>query len=181
MLSHVSIGIFFVVIPLVLFIHEMEEWNIVKFHRENFAIQFDETNMSERLWLFILSLIGLFFSIICFNISNAAIANSIFLILVTFTLINGIQHLLMTILTKKYNPGFIFGGLLGTTFGAMYDVKLVAEAIVPLWVFIPITILIIPAMIDTAKSRIDNKLPAMIAQILRFSRFVERKMSEGDL
>ena len=178
MLSLVSTKVFLVVIPLVLFIHEMEEWDIVKFHQENYSIQLGETNMSERLWLFILSLIGLFFSIICFNISDAVISNSIFLFLVTFLIINGIQHLLITIVMKKYNPGFIFGGLFGTTLCVVYDVKLVAEAIVPLWVFITITALVIPAMIDTVKSRKDNKLPAMLVQILRFAGFVERKMSE---
>lgn len=179
MILSISIKTFFNLIPVVLFLHEMEEWNIVEFHRKNYKIQFNETNMSERLWLFILSLIGLFFSILCQNINNEVIANSIFLILTTFLTINGLQHLLLTISIKKYNPGFIFGGLIGTSLSILYDIKLLHESIIPLWIFLAITLLeFVPATYDTIKSRKRNSLPNMIVQILRFANFVERKMRE---
>ena len=107
MLSLFSIRQFYIVVPIVLFLHEMEEWNIVKFHKENYDVQLHETNLSERLWLLMLSLIGLFFCIKCINIPNTVISCSIFLILVTFLLINGLQHILLSVVLKKYNPGFI--------------------------------------------------------------------------
>jgi hypothetical protein len=175
----VSSRFFFITIPLVLFLHEMEEWNIVKFHKDNYTVQYNETNMTERLWLFMLSLIGLFFSIICSNIPNTVISNSIFLVLATFLLLNGVQHILLSIVLKKYNPGFIFGGLLGTTLSLLYDIKIIRESVIPLWLFICITLLeFVPAGIDTVLSRRKNSLPQMIVQILRFSRFVETKMNE---
>ena len=175
----VSSKFFFIAIPSVLFLHEMEEWNIVRFHKYNYTIQYNETNMTERLWLFMLSLIGLFFSIICINIPNKIISNSIFLILATFLLINGLQHILLSILLRKYNPGFVFGGILGTALSLLYDIKIVSESVIPLWLFICITLLeFVPAGIDTVTSRRKNSLPQMIVQILRFSRFVEAKMNE---
>ena len=179
MLFAMSINFYYIIIPFVLFLHEMEEWNIVKFHKENYTIQFNETNMTERLWLFMLSLIGVFFGMICTNIPNEVISNSIFLILVTFLLINGLQHILLTIVLKKYNPGFIFGGLLGTALCLLYDIKIVIESVIPLWLFVCITLLeFIPATIDTITSRRRNGLPQMIVQILRFSHFVETKLKE---
>ncbi len=179
MLSFISIQAFFIVIPAVLFLHEMEEWNIVRFHRENYDVQLGETNMSERLWLFILSEAGLFFSIACFNIPDGAVSCSIFLVLVTFLIINGIQHVLLSIIKRKYNPGLIFGGILGTMLGCAYDAKMIAEKIVPPWVFILITAgMFIPAAMDTVKSRRERRLPTMVALILRFSKFVERKLNE---
>ena len=179
MLSSIPLRFFIIFIPVVLFLHEMEEWNIVEFHRENYEIQFNETNMSERLWLFMLSLIGLFFSLLCNSINSTEIANSIFLILSTFLLINGMQHLLLTITIKKYNPGFVFGGLIGTTIGIFYEMKLIIEDVVPLWIFLIITLIeFVPAFYDTIQSRRRKSLPNMIVQILRFANFVERKLSE---
>jgi hypothetical protein len=171
--------LFFLFIPINLFLHEMEEWNIVRFHKENYTQEVDENNLSERLWLFMLSIIGMLFSVICFNIGNPIIANSVFLVLVTFLIINGLQHILLSISLRKYNPGLFFGGIVGTTIGVLYDIILVRENIVPLWIFISITtIWLVPTTIDTIISRKHNKLPNMIIQILIFSRYVEKKMSE---
>jgi hypothetical protein len=179
MTSALSLKFFFITIPVVLFLHEMEEWNIVEFHRKNYKIQFNETNMSERLWLFILSLIGLFFSILCQNIDNEVIANSVFLVLTTFLTINGLQHLLLTVSIKKYNPGFVFGGVIGTSLSILYDIKLLQENIIPFWIFLAITLLeFVPATYDTIRSQVRGSLPNMIVQILRFANFVERKMRE---
>jgi hypothetical protein len=179
MLALLSIRQLFILIPLVLFLHEMEEWNIVKFHKSNYDMKIDETNLSERLWLFILSLIGLLFSIVCINISSKIISCSLFLVLVTFLIVNGLQHLLLSAVMGKYNPGFIFGGVFGTVLGVYFDIKLIVEGIIPLWIFVTINIIwFVPTVIDTIISRKENKLPNMIVQILRFSRFVERKLSE---
>ena len=179
MLSFVPTKVFFIVIPIVLFIHEMEEWNIAEFHKKNYKIHIDETNMSVRLWLFTLSLIGLFFAIVSLSIENQRIANSVFLILTTFLLINGLQHLVLSIVLKKYNPGLIFGGFLGTALSLFYAVKLVREDIIPLWIFLAITLLeFIPAVYDSIQSRRKDRLPKMIALVLRFGRFAERKLRE---
>ena len=171
--------VYFILIPIVLFLHEMEEWNIVKFHHENYSQQFNETNLSERLWLFMLSLIGLAFALVSLNIPNSLIANSIFLLLVTFLLINGIQHVLLSVILKKYNPGFLFGGIIGTSLGFLYVINLIVNNIVPVWIIIAILLAeFIPATIDSVKSRKEDRLPTMITKILEFSNFVVRKLSE---
>jgi uncharacterized membrane protein HdeD (DUF308 family) len=179
MLLSLTPRVYFILIPIVLFLHEMEEWNIVKFHHENYEQQFNETNLSERLWLFMLSFIGLFFALVSLNIPDPLIANTVFLILVAFLLINGIQHILLSVILKKYNPGFLFGGLIGTFLGILYVITLIANDIVPLWLIAIIMLAeFIPATIDSVRSRKEDRLPTMITKILEFSNFVVRKLSE---
>jgi hypothetical protein len=130
MLQAVSTRVFFIIIPFVLFIHEMEEWNIVKYHQENYENKIDENNLGTRLWLFLLSLTGL-----------------------------------------------IFGGILGTTLSILFDIKIVGEEIIPLWLFLTVTLMeFIPAIVDTVQSRKTNRMPKLIIQICRISNFLERKI-----
>jgi hypothetical protein len=168
---------FFIIIPFVLFIHEMEEWNIVKYHQENYENKIDENNLGTRLWLFLLSLTGLFFGLISLSLKNTLMASTFFLILSTFLTINGIQHIIMSLITKKYNPGLIFGGILGTTLSILFDIKIVGEEIIPLWLFLTVTLMeFIPAIFDTVQSRKTNRMPKLIIQICRISNFLERKI-----
>ncbi|TCS36767.1 HXXEE domain-containing protein [Reinekea marinisedimentorum] len=177
MLSFLYLDAFYALTALVLFLHEMEEWNIAKFHSENYENSLDESNLSARLWLFILSLTGLFFCILATVISSPAISASIFLILSTFLTINGLQHILLTVITQKYNPGLFFGGIVGTSLAMAFAIKVISEEVVPLWIFITITLLeFIPAIYDTVKSRKNNRLPNMVIQILRIGNFAEQKM-----
>ncbi|WP_028975074.1 HXXEE domain-containing protein [Spirochaeta cellobiosiphila] len=176
-LSLLSNKIFYLIIACNLFIHEMEEWNIVQYHQQNYKIPTEETNMSTRLWLLTLSLIGFLFCIVSWAIPFEPLANTVFLILNTFLIINGVQHLLLSLIRKKYNPGLLFGGLIGTSLSIMFNIKILNEHSVPLVVFLVITLgEFIPAIWDSVQSRKKNTLPQMIKGILKIGNYIELKL-----
>jgi hypothetical protein len=164
----------FFIIPVILLIHELEEWNIYEFHKNNYSSRVDdETKLGGRLWLIFLSLFGFFWTLICYFIPDIVIATILMMLLVDFTLLNSIQHIGLSIKIKKYNPGFIFGGLVAL-FAAMILIwKIMTYSIIPVWVLVILLCLVIPGVIETALSSRKNKLPKMVEWILRFSHKLE--------
>jgi hypothetical protein len=109
-LKLIDIKTLYFIVPVILFIHEMEEWNIFNFHKSNYKNNLiDETVLSTRLWLLFLSVTGFVWTSVCYIIPNEVLSISIMMLLVDFTILNSIQHIGMTVKIKKYNPGFIFG------------------------------------------------------------------------
>lgn len=167
------------IVPLILFIHEMEEWNIFYFHKKNYRNNLiDETVLSTRLWLLFLSVTGFVWTAVCYIIPNAVVSNSIMMALVDFTILNSIQHIGMTIKIKKYNPGFIFGGIIGMLGALIVIAKIVIDAQFPDWLLILLLVLVLPGIADSAIQSKKNELPNMVKYILLFSKKLEKLMIE---
>lgn len=174
-LLSVSIKYLYFPIAGLLFIHELEEWNIYKYHKSMYSnTNQNESNLSNRLWLLFLSVVGLLLSTICYNIENLFISAMIYMFLVDFILLNSIQHILLSLKTKKYNPGFVFGGIFSFIVSLLFIYKIIAFSIIPLWIISIFLLAVIIALIETILSAKKNKLPYVVVQILRFSRYLEK-------
>ena len=175
----VNIKYIFFLVPIILFIHEMEEWNIYNFHLENYSNKISgETNLSCRLWLFFLSIFGFFWTILCYFIPNLTTSTALMMLLIDFTILNGIQHIVLTIKLKKYNPGLLFGGIVGMFVDVIIIQGIIIREILPFWVLLILLSPIIPLLIETAISSRKNKIPKMLEWILVFSTKLERAMTE---
>jgi hypothetical protein len=169
----------FFIIPIILLFHEMEEWNIYKFHKENYSnIIHEETILSGRLWLLFLSLFGFIWTIICYFIPNLIISTILMVLLIDFTILNSIQHIGLSIKIKKYNPGLIFGGIIALIAAIFFIQNIVIEKILPIWSVILLLGIIIPFIVETIISSKKNKLPQIVIWILRFSIKLEKILSE---
>ena len=167
------------IVPVILFIHEMEEWDIFFFHKNNYRNNLiDETVLSTRLWLLFLSVTGFVWTAVCYIIPNAVVSNAIMMVLVDFTLLNSIQHIGMTIKIKKYNPGFIFGGIIGMLGALTIIAKIVIDAQFPDWLLLLLVVLVIPGIADSVIQSKKNELPEMVKYILLFSKKLEKLMIE---
>lgn len=168
----------FFIVPLVLFIHEMEEWNIYHYHKKNYTNGvFEETILGTRLWLFFLSIIGFVWTTICYIIPNTTISSILMMLLIDFTLLNAIQHIVVSLKTKKYNPGLIFGGFIAIIVAIIVIKNILYHSIIPNWGVVLILFLIIPILIESIISSKNNKLPKMLVGILRFSAKLDKFMS----
>ncbi|MCL6219598.1 HXXEE domain-containing protein [Zunongwangia pacifica] len=168
----------FFVIPLVLFIHEMEEWNIYHYHQKNYPTGvIEESILGTRLWLFFLSIVGFVWTGICYWIPNMALSTVIMMLLIDFTILNSLQHIILTLKTKKYNPGFIFGGIVALVVAIVAVINIVHYEIIPIWSVGLLLCLIIPILIESAVSSKNNKIPLMLKGILKASDKLEKFMS----
>jgi hypothetical protein len=157
----------------------MEEWNIYKFHKENYSnIIHEETILSGRLWLLFLSLFGFIWTIICYVIPDRIISTILMILLVDFTILNSIQHIGLSIKIKKYNPGLVFGGIIASVAAIFFILNILILNILPIWSVILLLGIIIPFIVETAISSKKNKLPQMVIWILRFSSKLEKILSE---
>jgi hypothetical protein len=96
------------------------------------------------------------------------------MLLVDFVLLNSVQHIGLTAKTKKYNPGFIFGGIFGLLSACFVVWRIIAANTIPVWATAALLCLIIPGIIESAISSKKNKLPKMVEWILRFSGKLEK-------
>lgn len=164
----------FFIIPLVLFIHEMEEWNIYHYHKNNYASEIPgETILGTRLWLLFLSLVGFVWTTICYLIPNLVVSTVVMMLLIDFTILNSIQHIVQSIKTKKYNPGLVFGGIIAMIVAVIVIKNILYHNILPTWSVIVLLCLIIPTLIETIISSKKNNLPKMLEWILKFSSKLE--------
>jgi hypothetical protein len=165
----------FALVPLVLLLHELEEWNNHSYHESNFAAgESIETNLSERLFLVFLSLTGFVWVAICSFISNLAVCAALNLLLVDFTLLNGLEHLAITAKKRRYYPGFICGGVIGTALDIVIIYKVGSENVLPLWLVAMLVALVVPGLIDAVAQSRKNRLPKFVKAIARFSLELEK-------
>lgn len=168
----------FFVIPVVLFIHEMEEWNIYHYHQKNYPTGvIQESILGTRLWLFCLSAFGFAWTTVCYFIPNLTLSTVIMMLLIDFTILNALQHVILTLKTKKYNPGFLFGGLVGLFVAIVAIVNILHYHIIPTWAMVLLLCIILPVLVESAISSKNNKLPLMLKGILKASDKLEKFMS----
>lgn len=168
----------FFVIPLVLFIHEMEEWNIYHYHQKNYPTGvIKESILGTRLWLFFLSFVGFAWTTVSYLIPNLTVSAIVMMFLIDFTILNALQHLILTVKTKKYNPGVLFGGVIALFVAIVAIVNILHYSIIPVWGMVLLLCLILPILIESALSAKKGNLPLMLKGILRASDKLERFMS----
>ena len=154
------------VVPIIFFIHEMEEWNILDWYHSTYETPPPSTKLSCRLWLWAISIWGFLMTAIAYVIPNESIAAMIILILIAFTVLNGFQHIYWTIAFKKYAPGLIgssLGIIAGTIITAMILVQHLAN---PLYV-IALFLITLPVIVQTILAK--NKLTKIFYRLHLFT------------
>jgi hypothetical protein len=136
-------------IPFVLLLHELEEWNIRGWHVENSMDVPGETALSTRMWILFLSLFGFAWTALAFFIPDTSIAAGIICALVCFTLLNALQHLLGLLRFKKYNPGFFFSVVFGIPAGSYIVYRILEQSLLPVWVLIAFGALTLLGLVAT--------------------------------
>lgn len=165
-LSSVDLRIVMWVIPVIFFLHEMEEWNILEWYKSTYSAPPPSTKLSCRIWLFTISILGFMVTAAAYIISNQTVSAVVVLLFVVFSTLNGIQHIYWTFAFKKYAPGVIFSSL-GIVAGLIVTAVIYSKNLVN-----PVCIAImyaacIPSVIQTIKAK--NTLTKSIEALHIFS------------
>lgn len=164
--------------PIILFLHEMEEWNILKwYHKHQIELPIGMTNLDARTWLLFLSLVG-FIWVICGLISkNNKITAYIILPAIFLCLSNSIQHLVLVISYKEYTPGFIFGFIISILIYIYIITRTVTDKLIPLWYpVVFIIILLIPFGSDALNTLKGNTTSKSLNLIHVFAKWLSQKL-----
>lgn len=135
------------IIPIIFFLHEMEEWKILDWYHSTYNPPPKSTKLSCRIWLFIISIWFYFMTVISHAIPDKQISAGVLLFLIVFSTFNGIQHVFWQFAFKKYAPGVIFSSL-GIVAGAILIAACLFQNLVsPVYVIILYAITIFPLII----------------------------------
>jgi hypothetical protein len=135
-------------IPVFLFIHELEEWNILRWYKMHFNHLPKSTNTSIRIHIVTFGVVGFLLTTIVY-ISPLVVRSVLVIFLSVFVLTNAVQHIIQTFQYKTYAPG-LSTGILCTAACAYANIILVGKGMM----FIPLYLLVllgIPTVVKTVK------------------------------
>jgi hypothetical protein len=117
-------------VPVVFFLHEMEEWNVLSWELSHFEGFESVPLIGLRLWLLLASVFGFLLTWIATRFQSEKITAYIIFPAIILTVLNGAQHVTWTFYFRDISPGFFFGGLLGIPVGIYLLFRAIKEKLV---------------------------------------------------
>ena len=92
-------------IPVLFSIHEVEEWNILRWYKKYYRNLPESTNTSIRIHIIIFSIASFLLTFLAYAARETFLFSLIIVFLSCFILQNFIQHVIWTLQLKTYSPG----------------------------------------------------------------------------
>jgi hypothetical protein len=144
-----TLWLFFVVFAL----HELEEWNIIKFERRNFiGIPPAATEKSDRMFIGFFILVGFIWCAAATLPGSPVVAVYIILPVIFFMLTNSIQHVFWSLYFKQYAPGIITAVLLLIPINCYVIFRAIQQEYVSIWYVGACTLLAVSALVKTVRA-----------------------------
>lgn len=151
-LNEVNVKTVMWIIPIIFYLHEMEEWNIYDWYHSTYQTPPPSTKLSMRIWLWLISIWGFMVTVISYIIPNKTISAMIILFLIVFTTFNGLQHIYWTIAFKKYAPGVIWSSFGIIAGGIITAVILIQHSVAPGYILF-LYLITVPLLIQTVRAK----------------------------
>jgi len=152
MLNELNLKTIMWMVPIIFFIHEMEEWNILDWYHSTYVTPPPSTKLSCRLWLWAISIWGFLMTTIAYVIPNESISAMVLLILIVFTTFNGLQHIYWMFAFRKYAPGVI-GSSIGIVAGGVITAGILVQQLVsPIYVIV-LYLITVPKIVQTIRAK----------------------------
>ena len=149
--------------------HELEEWNILTWHRQfQTNIPPDVTNLDIRTFFLFIILLFFALSYLILIPKNKKINSYLFIPLLTFAFYNGIVHLFWLFYFKTYAPGVIFGFFVSVPFIILIVYKMLKENLVKKWYFLIFAA--ISAFLVIQAINLGDKIEPQLVNAMIFSK-----------
>jgi hypothetical protein len=139
-------------IPLFQLIHEVEEWNILRWYRENYVDLPGSSNLTVRLWIIVFSLFVYVWTTISFFIPNATVAMTMIVLLLAVTAQNGLQHVYWLFRFRRYAPGVITSVVLVLPLDGYITYRILREELLASWLVLIVFVLMLPGLVETVRA-----------------------------
>ena len=136
-------------IALVFSIHEIEEWNILKWYKRHYKNLPGSTNTSIRIHIVVLIAVSLLLTLLAFLARETFLFSLIVVFISAFILQNFLQHVIWTVQLKAYSTGLVTS-ILSVVTVAFVHVLLIQNHLIIL-TFYAMVLLIIPPLVRTMK------------------------------
>ena len=144
-------------------LHEMEEWNILRWYQRNYVDLPQSTDKAVRVWIVFVILVGFIWCAVATVPGNPIFAAYVFLPAIAVAVQNALQHVYWLFHFKQYAPGIITSIFCLIPFGAYLAIQAVWQNYVPIWYVVILILLLTPGLIQTVQS--GNRMTKQIRAI----------------
>jgi hypothetical protein len=121
------------IFPFIFALHELEEWNILSWHRKHQSNIPDVIDLHLRtIFVIIIGVTFLFFFIVQ-KIKNQKTAAYILFPVLTLFIYNGLAHFYWSIYFTSYAPGLVFGFIVSVPIVSIIIYKMISKKLVSKW------------------------------------------------
>jgi hypothetical protein len=138
--------------PVAFALHEIEEWNIMKWYRRNYADLPPATDRSARTWIVFVSLVGFVWCAVAVLPTSPTVAVFVLLPAIGIALQNALQHVYWLFYFRQYAPGIVTSVLLLIPIGVYIVVRAVRQGYAPIWYVAIWAALILPGLVQTVRA-----------------------------
>ena len=167
-LDNIDIRKYIYIFPFVALFHELEEWNILEWHRAVNTGVPDVTDLHLRTFFIIVSLLQFVLIGISLIPKSRKATYYILIPVMALAMTNGIQHLIWLVQLRIYAPGVIFGFFFGVPLSSNILYRIMKERIVEQWYLIAFGGVILAGIVRTLLA--GNDLDPAIRNAMLFSK-----------
>lgn len=143
------------------YLHEAEEWNILRWEQRNFVNLPAKTNVSVRTFLVVFTMFGFLWTALAALPTNPTIAAFVLLPFAAGAFLNALQHLFYTLYFRQYAPGVITSVVLYLPIVGYLTARVIEEHLVPVAYVVVLVLLTVLGLIHTIKA--GNVLPLYVS------------------
>ena len=152
------------IIPFISLFHELEEWNILKWHqRVNINVP-NVSNLHVRITLIFVVILNFIWTGISLIPKSEIIMTYMILPLLAIGVMNGMQHFIWFVKFREYAPGVVFGFFLGVPILLYIVIRILDKNYISPWYTIVCSILVFLGIIHTI--RLGTKMDPMIRKAM---------------
>lgn len=157
-------------------LHEVEEWNILRWYQHSYVDLPPSTNKAVRAWIVFAVLVGFVWCAAATLPGSPVFAACVFLPAIAVAVQNALQHVYWLFYFKQYAPGIITAVFCLIPSGIYLAIRAIGENLVPVWYVGILLLLIIPGLVQTVRAR--NRMTGPIRAIhhigIKLAEWLER-------
>jgi hypothetical protein len=159
--------------PVVVLLHELEEWKIMKWYRRNFIDVLPMSGKVAHIGLIFASFTSFLWTAASTVLGNPTIAAFAMLPQIASFFQNLLQHIYWLLRFKQYAPGVVTSVLLLVPVGSYLSARAVIEKYAPVWYLILLAIWIMLGLIQTVRTGNRFQVRAVHKVAIRLSEWLE--------
>jgi len=157
-------------------LHELEEWNILRWYQRNYVDMPPSTDRTVRVWIVFFILIVFVWCAVATLPGNPVFAAYVFLPTIAVAIQNAFQHVYWLFYFKQYAPGVVTSVVLLIPLGLYVTIQAVLQNYAPYWYVGVLALAMIPGLLQTVKAK--NKMTSQIRRFhnlsIKLDKWIER-------
>lgn len=158
-------------------LHELEEWNILRWYQRNYTDLPPATDKSVRVWIVFFSLMTFAWCAAATSPGNPVFAAYAFLPTIALAMQNALQHVYWLFYFKQYAPGVVTAVVFLIPLGVYVTEQAMWQTYIPLWYVGLLILLIIPGLVQTVQA--GNRMTKQIRVIHHLGIRLAGRLSAG--